>query len=253
MATLQIQQSTDFTASSVQFENPRKNKHGGKVVYLNNVNGSKLRIQLPKMKAPFGLSNFVDEKKGTPSYSIDLAFEDDGKDGPINNFRKQLEALDKMVVEFVAKNSKELLGREMKIQTIEDALLYKPLVRPPSKEGYAHTLHLKVLQDEKSGKFVPEAYSLKKKKMDLSEIEKQSRLICIADIASIYFINGKFGVSFRLQQCLVYPSETLKPFAFVGVEDDIQAASEDEEAPADEAEDEDVDDQQETGSENSDV
>lgn len=251
MATLQIQQSTDFSASSVQIDTPRKNKHGGKVVYLNNVNGSKLRIQLPKMKAPFGLSNFVDEKKGTPSYSIDLAFEDDGADGPINLFRKQLEALDKMVVEFVAKNSKELLGREMKIQTIEDALLYKPLVRPPSKEGYAHTLHLKVLQDEKTGKFVPEAYNLKKKKVDLADIEKQSRMICIADIASIYFINGKFGVSFRLQQCLVYPSETLKPFAFVGVEDDIQNDTE-EETEAQDAEGEedqvDEDDQQETGS-----
>jgi hypothetical protein len=57
----------------------------------------------------------------------------------------------------------------------------------------------------------------------------RQRLICIADIASIYFINGKFGVSFRLQQCLVYPSETLKPFAFVGVEQDLENAKTDSE------------------------
>ena len=215
---------TELSASTVEFGNLRKNKHGGKVIYISGPNASKLRRQFPKMRAPFGLGSFTDKDKGTASYSIDLAFDDDPE---VNQIRKILEEIDEMVVSHVAKNSKEFLGKVMSAQLIKDAMLYKPLVRPPSKEGFAHTFHIGLVREGE--KFQAEVYNTKRKQIQFEEIEKNQKLVCIVDISSIYFINGKFGVSMRLQQCLAFPTEKLQPFAFVGIDEVDDSANEEEE------------------------
>ena len=58
---LPIQISTDFMPSAINFSKLRKNKMGGKAVYLSSSNNNKLYIQLPFMRAPFGLSSYTDE------------------------------------------------------------------------------------------------------------------------------------------------------------------------------------------------
>jgi hypothetical protein len=233
MASSQIQTFTEFSASNVEFSKLRKNKHGGKVIFLNGPSASKLRFQFPKMRAPFGLSNFVDKEKGTPSYSIDLSFDDDPD---VNKVRKILEEIDARVVQYVSDNSQEFLGKKMSTQLINDAMLYKPLVRIPSKEGFAPTFHMGLLMN--NGKFQAEVYNIKKKQINFEDLEKGQKLVCIADIASIYFINGKFGVSVRLQQCVAFPSEKLKAFAFVGLDDEIAAAASEGEEAEEESEEE---------------
>jgi hypothetical protein len=40
----------------------------------------------------------------------------------------------------------------------------------------------------------------------------------IIDLSQLWFIDNKFGVSVRLQQCLLAPSKKLPSFAFQGVE-----------------------------------
>ena len=47
---------SDLSLSDVTFSDIRKNaNNGGKTIYLNGRGKSKLFVQLPKMKAPFGL------------------------------------------------------------------------------------------------------------------------------------------------------------------------------------------------------
>ena len=52
--SLSIQQSSDFSPASVQFSKLRKNKNGGKAVYLNAGDNKKLYIQFPFMRSPYG-------------------------------------------------------------------------------------------------------------------------------------------------------------------------------------------------------
>jgi hypothetical protein len=233
MASSQIQTFTEFSASNVEFSKLRKNKHGGNVIYLTGPSASKLRFQFPKMRAPFGLSNFVDKEKGTPSYSLDLSFDDDPE---INKVRKVLEEIDAKVVQFVSDNSQEFLKKKMSTQLINDAMLYKPLVRVATKEGFAPTCHMGLMCS--NGKFQAEAYNIKRKPMKFEDLEKGQKVVCIADISSIYFINGKFGVTMRLQQCVAVPSEKLKAFAFVGLDDEIAAAASASEGEEEETEEE---------------
>ena len=57
--SLSIQQSSDFSPASVQFSKLRKNKNGGKAVYLNAGDNKKLYVQLPFLRSPYGLSAYT--------------------------------------------------------------------------------------------------------------------------------------------------------------------------------------------------
>jgi hypothetical protein len=228
--SLAIQRSSEFSASSVGFSKLRKNKNGGKTVYLNGSDNKKLYIQLPFMRSPFGLSAFTDEGTGRTSYSLDLSFDPDNADAM--ELHDKLKALDDIIVNTVAANSKEWLGKEFNVAVLREAL-YKPMVRP-GKEQYPSTMKLKIAT-KPDGTFVPEAYSMQKEQVSLDTIEKSQKVMAIVDLSSIWFIDNKFGVTMRLQQCLLEQSAKLPAFAFQGldfpeeeeeVDDDIEVDDE---------------------------
>ena len=220
--SLTIQRSSEFSAESVQFSKLRKNKNGGKAVYLNSSDNKKLYIQFPFLRSPYGLSAFTDDTTGRTSYSLDLSFDPDNQEAMklLETFKK----LDDIIVNTVAQNSKEWLGKEFNVTVLKEAL-YKPIVRP-GKEQYPATIKLKVLT-KGDGSFVPEAYSMQRKTVELDSIEKGRKCMAIVDINQIWFIDNKFGVTIRLQQVLVEDSAKLPSFAFQGV--DVPSEHEEEE------------------------
>ena len=164
------------------------------------------------MRSPYGLSTFTDESTGRTSYSLDLSFDTDNAEA--SELCEKLKELDELVVNTVAKNSKEWMGKEFNVAVLKEAL-YKPLVRP-SKEPYPSTVKLKILT-KPDGSFVPEAYNTQRESIPLESIEKGQRVLTIIDLNQIWFIDNKFGVTVRLQQVLVEQSEKLPAFAFQGI------------------------------------
>jgi hypothetical protein len=223
--SLSIQQSTDFSPASVQFSKLRKNKNGGKAVYLNAGDNKKLYIQFPFMRSPYGLSAFTDESTGRTSYSLDLSFDPDNEEAMA--LHNKLKELDDIIVNTVAANSKEWLGKDFNVEVLKQAL-YKPMVRP-GKEQYPATIKLKILT-KPDGTFVPECYNMQKQPVPLDSIEKGNKAMAIVDLNQIWFIDNKFGVTIRLQQSLFEQSAKLPSFAFQGLnlpeeeieEDDVQ-------------------------------
>jgi len=221
--SLTIQRSSEFSANSVQFSKFRKNKNGGKAVYLNAGDNKKIYIQFPFMRSPYGLSAFTDEGTGRTSYSLDLSFDPENEEAM--ELHNKLKELDDIIVNTVAKNSKEWLGKEFNVAVLKEAL-YKPMVRP-GKEQYAATIKLKVLT-KPDGTFVPEAYSMQKQSISLDTIEKGQKCMAIVDLNQIWFIDNKFGVTIRLQQTLIEHSAKLPSFAFQGVDLPEEEEEEDE-------------------------
>jgi len=206
-----------FDTNSVVFSNINKNEKGGKAVYLNLPGKQKLLFQLPSMRAPFGLSNFVDKATGKASYSLSL---DLGNNPEIVS---QFKALDDKVVDFAVANSEALLGKRYTREVIREALYKSPLRK--DKEGkYAETLYLKVMttRDEKS--FAVEAYESDRKPVDLSTLDKGRNVITIIEVNQVWCVDNKFGISVRLMQVLFAPKSQLKGFSFVGVDDVLGAA-----------------------------
>jgi hypothetical protein len=141
----------------------------------------------------------------------------------------KLKELDDIIVNTVAANSKEWLGKEFNVAVLKEAL-YKPMVRP-GKEQYPSTIKLKILT-KPDGTFVPEAYSMQKQPVTLDTIEKGQKCMAIVDLNQIWFIDNKFGVTIRLQQTLLEQSAKLPSFAFQGVdlpeEEEVDVEEEDE-------------------------
>jgi hypothetical protein len=216
---LSIQLSTDFSPEAVTFSKLRKNKMGGKAVYLSCGGNSKLYIQLPFMKAPYGLGSYTDEATKKTSYSLDLSL--DPNDQASSQLEAKLKAFDELVLKTVEANSPEWLGKKYTKSVLQEAL-YKPLVRP-GKGEWPSTFKLKVQTNSVNGSFVPESYNMQREAVPLDSLEKGQRVMAIVDINQIWFIDNKFGVSVRLQQCLFEPSKKLPSFAFRGI------ATEDEE------------------------
>ena len=211
--SLTIQRSSDFSTDSVQFSKLRKNKNGGKAVYINAGDNKKLYIQFHFMRSPYGLSAFTDEGSGRTSYSLDLSFDPDNAEAM--DLHNKFKELDDIIVNTVAKNSKEWLGKEFNVAVLKEAL-YKPMIRP-GKEQYPATIKLKILT-KSDGSFLPEAYSMDKKPVSLDTIEKGQKCMAIVDLNQIWFIDNKFGVTLRLQQTLLEQSAKLPAFAFQGVD-----------------------------------
>jgi hypothetical protein len=207
MATV-ISKFTNFNASDVRFSEVKKNKMGGKAIYLSGANGGKLVYQLPMLKAPYGLSDFTDKASGKVSYSLDLSLDDP-------DILSKLEGFDERVLDYVATNSAACLGKEYKKDVIREAL-HKPLVKQ-SKGGYAPTLKLKVATNT-DGSFEPSAYTMDQALTSVDKIGKGTMVHTIVEFNSIWFIDNKFGVSVRLQQVLFAPTTKLSGFAFSGIE-----------------------------------
>jgi len=230
---LQVQKASTFDASSVTFSKLRKNKNGGKAVYLNGTGNRKLYLQFPYMRAPFGLSTFTDEATKKTSYSLDLSF--DKNDETMLKLQETFMKFDEAVVKMVAVNSQEWLGKKYNEAVIKEAL-YKPIVRP-GKDDYPSTMKLKVLVDSKTGNFIPEAYNTNRQSVPMTSIDKGQKVMCIVDINQIWFIDNKFGISARLQQVLLEPSKKLPAFAFQDVDTGTEQAEveyEEEEIEVDE-------------------
>ena len=208
-----IQVSNQFDPSSVLFSALKKNKNGGKSVVLTRGDKKKLYLQLPFMRSPFGLSAFTDESTNKTSYSLDLSFDNDNDEA--QELATKLRELDEIILNTVATNSKDWLGKKYDINVIREAL-YKPLVRQ-GKEGYADTLKLKV-QTNASGEFISEVYNSDREQISMDDIERGQKCMCIVEIGQVWFIDNKFGVSVRLSQVLCGESNKLPKFAFQGLE-----------------------------------
>ena len=198
-------------SSSIVFSELKKNAgNAGKTIYINTV-GGKARFELPVLRTPFGLSSYTDSQTGKTSYSIDLSLDNPDILAGVRGFEKA-------VFDHVAKNSLEILGKVYTPDVIKAADLFKSNIREGKDPGkYAPTLRIKVLTDRNGG-FVPEAYNTKQELVDLGTLQKGQKIATIVDINQIWVIDNKFGMSIRLVQAVLLPTNELKGFAFKNIE-----------------------------------
>lgn len=209
---------SNFNVNDVKFSDVRKNAKGGKAVYLNTFANQKLMYQLPSMKAPFGLSDFKDETGKVQSYSLPLSLDK-------SEVVAALQALDDKALDYITANSVELLGKKMSREVIKEGI-YKPLVKPASKEGYSPILNLKVLM--KDGCIATEAYNSSRQPVQLTELEKGQSVSAIVDINQIWRTPAGVGITIRVHQVMFSATSKLKPCAFLAPADEPVEATDSE-------------------------
>ena len=80
---------------------------------------------------------------------------------------------------------------------------------------------------------MPECFNNKKQRVELDTLEKGQSVTAIASMPQIWIIDGKFGVTMRLQQARFSPTNKLTGYSFLSDDDDDEV---EEEASAEEEE-----------------
>lgn len=229
---MSIVKGTEFNAERVSFSEPKADNNGKKLVFVN-YNGSKFRIQTPRLRAPLGMSKWENEKGDTFEISMDLE-----KD---TAFYRNMKELDDCITREIKSKSKDWVGGKVKVNDDYITNTYKPIVKPPyDKEGnlleqYNDRIKFKVMTDKDYTKFVSEKkyntelgfYDGDKNRIDANPSDyhlvcpKGSYIVGLAELA--YISIGSMGISpvFRLVQAKVEQNKTvLTEFSMLDLDDD---------------------------------
>jgi hypothetical protein len=243
----------DFDIKHIKLGALRTLDNGGKVVYVN-YKGSPLIIQTPKLKAPFGLSNWEGK------YSVDLSLSGyDGSIEGVTTFFNVLSQLDEQMLEQGMANGMAWFKRKMASTDVVDALYTRNVKFPKDRntgeitDKYPPTFKLSI--PTRDGKFQVDAYDVKKEKIDISSVElKGAKITALAQCLGLWVAGGKFGCSWKVIQLRVEPLESIQGYAFHdmdesqkeesdidGNDDDADEADDKEEQVASSDADDDVD------------
>jgi len=205
--------ANDFSANDIVFAGIRKNKQGGKFIPLSLANGP-VRIQMPSLRAPFGLNPPRDQVK---EYYVNLSLTPE--------LESKFAEVDQRVAEYVHANCVDLMGKSVDLGTLKDILM-TGLVKAAKDPKYASTIKLKASRGD--GKDLAECYNSARDPIPLEEIKSGTQLESIIELTQVWFISGKFGVSARLLQAKLSPSDKLSGYSFIDpVSDEIDLPEED--------------------------
>lgn len=241
---------TDFGYTKV-----RPNKAGGKSVGIIR-DGSQLIVSTPLMMC-WGAQEMVAPDGGRTTYSLSLQFPNSQyPNEEASKLFEKMSAFEERIKRDAVKHSKEWLGKA-NISAEGVDLLFNPMLswsidkatgeRNPER---APTLRIKLDKwpgrDGGESKFDCELYDGKNPKpifpdpndediTPLDLIPPNSHVACAIKCGGLYFVNGKFGVTWRLFQAVVKPRESMRGSCCIQLSDADKAKVDDDESDSEEA------------------
>ena len=207
----------------VIFTKPKINNSGGKNIGVLNAHSKKSLYVSSPLMLTWGVNTYTDEKSGKTTYDMSLQFPNAEYNTPeLSSFLKAFQGLEERIKTTAMENSKEWMNKAKMSQEVVDALWSPMLKYPKDKDtgeydySRAPSLRLKLPYWEGEFKNV-EVYDINHNSLFPNDgetnitdlITKGSNVATIVQCGGIWFANGKFGVTWKLFQCVVKPRETL--------------------------------------------
>jgi hypothetical protein len=193
-------------------ENLQINAYNNKRIVLSTKQGTPMRVQFPRMYMPFGVSGFVPEI-GPTKYNIDFAIKGyDEEDSYMNSFYESIRALEDKVVDAVVDQSQAIFGNPM---TKEELL---PMFNSNVKEAPGREPKFRVKVDTTVDDSIKASVFDADRNIIRDEVRSglyaRNSGHAIVELGSVYFLNRKFGLTWKLNQLVVYEPQNLKGFQF---------------------------------------
>jgi len=193
-----------FDANFMEFSEAKTNYSGGKSVFVK-YNGDKLRFQSPTMNVPFG----INENNGKDRLSIDFSASDE-------QFQNFLTKIETRVCDAALDNSEQWFRKKLTPTVINE--LFKRTMK--THEKFPPLMRMKLPTND--GQFTGEIYDINEKMLSQTAIQKRGRIQVIAELAGIYFVAKDFGLSWKILQVKVQPTDRITGFSFVDDDEDIE-------------------------------
>ena len=266
MATELITNFDTWNVSNVRFGAPKTNSRGGKSIKIMNEKNNTLILNTPLMLT-WGINKIVDDQTNRTSYNLSIQYQDEQYATESQKlFFKQMKEFEEKLLETAISNCKEWFNKSKVSREVVEAL-YTPILKYPNIKGttepdYTRMPTTRIKIPYWDNKFNTELYGPNKKALympgdELGErnfedfIPKKSHIASVMQCNGVWFIGGKFGVSFQMVQCIVQPPVRIQGSCFVNLveEDrkrlDILASAKEEEEAVDDVKVDDSDDEEE--------
>lgn len=187
--------------------------YAGRKIALCSKEGKPLRVQFPRMYMPFGLSGFTPEV-GPTKWSIDFAMKGYDEDGNfVKKFYEIMKAFEEKIIDAVFEQSQEIFQmqkskeelRAMFNSNIKESSDREPKFRVKVDSNMENNVRASVFDSDRNSKQDECRHGLYSRNSGTA----------IVEINSVYFLNKMFGVTYKLNQLIVYEPQTLKGFNFV--------------------------------------
>jgi len=264
-----ILSGADFhPTSDVKYSKLKVDARGGKSVgILNSAANTATYISTPLMLT-WGINEHEDEKSGRLTYDMALQFpSSEYAKEETTNFLDNMIAFEKRIKSDAIANSKEWFGKAKMSEDTVDALWTPMLKYPKNKDTGEHdydrspTLIVKIPYWE--GEWKTELYNVDQQPIfpdpeggpqtPKDMIAKGSHVALVILCGGLWFVNGKFGVTWKLFQGIVKPKATMRGTCHVFLsQDDKDKLIKQSSADGDEVEEESDDEQTNTNVEDSD-
>jgi hypothetical protein len=188
------------------------NEYNNRKIVLSTKQGTPMRIQFPRMYMPFGVSGFTPEV-GPTKYNIDFAVKGYDEEGSyMKKFYDSLKALEDKIIDSVVEQSEIIFGSQM---TKEELL---PMFNSNLKESPDREPKFRVkadtTMDDQLKANVFDAEKNPKRDDVVNGLYARNSGHAIVELGSVYFLNRKFGCTWKLHQLIVYEPQNLKGFQF---------------------------------------
>jgi len=193
-------------------ENLQINEYTNRKIVLSTKQGTPLRVQFPRMYMPFGVSGFTPEV-GPTKYNIDFAVKGyDEEESYMKKFYESLKAIESTIIDAVVKQSEVIFGSVMTKEELT------PMFNSNMKESIDREPKFRVkvdttMQDQiKVNVFDADKNPIKDEVKNSLYARNSGH--AIVELGSVYFLNRKFGCTWKLHQLIVYEPQNLKGFQF---------------------------------------
>ena len=234
---------SDLDVSKISFSDPVANSYGGHSINVR-YGGQPLLVQTPKMKLPFGMGTYQDEKNpSNVKYSFDFSFAgyELGSDGKpmspaIRAMHDKLIELDAVLVKGAIANTQAWFPK-MEVDDDHQFLVktLKRNLRPSVKVSkqatkYPPTMktNIKEYVDKKDGQtkyFGAKFFDADKNAINNIieyNVPKYSEAIAILRPKVTFNGGDKYGFSWDISQARVFPAQTMPNYGFIDDETDDQ-------------------------------
>lgn len=218
---------TNFDSNNVEASEPRtrKGKDGvERLLSFIRYDGKPMWLETPWLKAPFGVSSFNKGDTGNVDWSVNLSAQPSGLDSEelITQFFDNLRGMEKALIAFGVKNSQTIFGEEHPEAVV--SVLFNRFVKQDKEKKYAPRFSPKIPRVRSRGdEEVPNRPYIEffrggsSEPVDLDSFEQLANYVpkgsCVRALISprIYFVSGKFGVSWDVISMKAQSSSTSRP------------------------------------------
>lgn len=214
---------TDFNPETqFTFTKPKPNSSGGKSVGIINKESLKGLYLTTPLMLTWGVNENIDEKSGNKSYDLALQFpREEYNNEAQEQFLVNMKNFEAKIKKQALENSKEWFNKPKMSEEVIDALWTPMLKYPKDKDtgefDYTRPPTLRIKLNYWDHVFKCEMYDMDKNLLFPNEtgvlpvdlITKASNIATVIQCGGLWFASGKFGVTWRLQQAVVKPKESL--------------------------------------------